>query len=64
MSKKEINFYDFANYLKSLGCNRVLYLDGFVSRTYLPEKIGYKQMEILVSLLGLPNKKKINPTTP
>ena len=38
MSKKEINFYDFANYFKSLGCNNALYLDGLVSRTYLPEK--------------------------
>ncbi len=38
MSKKEINFYDFANYFKKLGCKNALYLDGFVSRTYLPEK--------------------------
>lgn len=38
MSKKEINFYDFANYFKSLGCRNALYLDGFVSKTYLPEK--------------------------
>jgi uncharacterized protein YigE (DUF2233 family) len=36
MSKKEINFYDFANYFKSLGCKNALYLDGSVSRTYLP----------------------------
>ena len=38
MSKKEINFYDFAAYFKSMGCRQALYLDGFVSRTYLPEK--------------------------
>ena len=38
MSKTPINFYDFANYFKSLGCNNALYLDGLVSRTYLPEK--------------------------
>jgi uncharacterized protein YigE (DUF2233 family) len=38
MSKKEINLYYFANYFKSLGCKNALYLDGFVSRTYLPEK--------------------------
>ena len=36
MSKQEINFYDFASYFKSLGCKNALYLDGFVSRTYLP----------------------------
>ena len=38
MSKKEINLYDFAKYFQSLGCKNALYLDGFVSRTYLPEK--------------------------
>ncbi len=38
MSKKEINFYDFAAYFKSLGCKNALYLDGFVSRTFLPKE--------------------------
>jgi uncharacterized protein YigE (DUF2233 family) len=38
MSKGGINFYDFANYFKSIGCKNALYLDGFVSRTYLPAK--------------------------
>ena len=38
MSKAPVNFYDFASYFKNLGCVNALYLDGFVSRTYLPEK--------------------------
>jgi len=38
MSKERISFYDFANYFKLLGCANALYLDGFVSRTYLPSK--------------------------
>ncbi|MBS7253085.1 phosphodiester glycosidase family protein [Flavobacterium branchiicola] len=38
LSKKEVNFYDFANYFKSLGCKNALYLDGFVSRAYLPSQ--------------------------
>jgi uncharacterized protein YigE (DUF2233 family) len=38
MSKGPINFYDFASYFKNWGCINALYLDGFVSRTYLPEK--------------------------
>jgi uncharacterized protein YigE (DUF2233 family) len=38
LSKKEINFYDFASYFKSLGCQNALYLDGFVSRAYLPSE--------------------------
>lgn len=38
MSKKKINFYDFAEYFKKLGCRNALYLDGFVSRTFLPKE--------------------------
>jgi uncharacterized protein YigE (DUF2233 family) len=38
MSKKEINFYEFAEYFQKMGCKNALYLDGFVSRTYLPEQ--------------------------
>jgi uncharacterized protein YigE (DUF2233 family) len=38
MSKHEISFYDFAKYFKNFGCKYALYLDGLVSRTYLPEK--------------------------
>lgn len=38
MSTQAINFYDFAEYFKNLGCKNALYLDGFVSRMYLPEK--------------------------
>lgn len=38
LSKKEINFYDFAKYFKDLGCKNALYLDGFVSRAYLPSE--------------------------
>ncbi|MDR0232022.1 MAG: phosphodiester glycosidase family protein [Dysgonamonadaceae bacterium] len=44
MSKKEINFYDFAMFFQNLGCKNALYLDGFVSRTYLPEK-NWKQTD-------------------
>ena len=44
MSKTEINFYDFANYFKKLGCKNALYLDGLVSRTYLPKE-NWKQTD-------------------
>lgn len=44
MSKKEINFYDFAEFFKSKGCKNALYLDGFVSRTYFPEQ-NWKQLD-------------------
>jgi uncharacterized protein YigE (DUF2233 family) len=38
MSKKEINFYEFADYFKNKGCKNALYLDGFVSRAYSPKE--------------------------
>ncbi|WP_276484295.1 phosphodiester glycosidase family protein [Paraflavitalea pollutisoli] len=36
MSRGGINFYDFAKYFQQQGCTHALYLDGFVSRTWLP----------------------------
>lgn len=38
MSKQEVNFYDFAEFFKGMGCKNALYLDGLVSRAYLPEE--------------------------
>lgn len=38
MSKEKINFYDFATYFLQRGCRNALYLDGFVSRAYLPAR--------------------------
>jgi len=38
LSRSFIRFYDFAEYFKSLGCQQALYLDGSISRVYLPEK--------------------------
>jgi len=44
MSKEKINFYDFATFFKENGCRNALYLDGFVSKTYLPSK-NYQQVD-------------------
>lgn len=38
ISKAEITLYDFATYFKQMGCQNALYLDGFVSKIYLPTK--------------------------
>jgi len=38
MSKEKINFYDFALFFQNHDCKNALYLDGFVSRTYLPSQ--------------------------
>ncbi|AUP79641.1 phosphodiester glycosidase family protein [Flavivirga eckloniae] len=44
MSKDLISLYDFAEFFKNNGCKNALYLDGFVSRTYLPSK-NWKQLD-------------------
>lgn len=44
ISKEPVNFYDFALYFKSMDCSNALYLDGFVSRAYIPDK-EWKQMD-------------------
>lgn len=36
ISKQRVNFYEFASFLRDLGCTNALYLDGEVSRMYLP----------------------------
>jgi uncharacterized protein YigE (DUF2233 family) len=44
MSRGPVNFYDFAAFFKSRGCYEALYLDGFVSRLYLPAQ-GWRQLD-------------------
>jgi len=36
LSKSFVTFYEMASYFKTLGCKNALYLDGAVSRMYLP----------------------------
>ena len=38
ISRGRTNFYDFAMFFKERGCKNALYLDGFVSRMFLPSK--------------------------
>jgi acetyl esterase/lipase len=44
ISRREVNFYNFAEHFRQAGCRDALYLDGFVSRMYLPEK-GVEQID-------------------
>ncbi len=37
ISREEVSFYDISAVLLSAGCRQALYLDGFVSRFYVPE---------------------------
>jgi uncharacterized protein YigE (DUF2233 family) len=57
MSKQPINLYNFATFLKKAGCTNALYLDGFVSRTYLPEKKWVQLDGDLGVIIGAANKK-------
>jgi uncharacterized protein YigE (DUF2233 family) len=44
ISSVPVNFYDFASFFKSRNCRNALYLDGFVSRAYIPDK-NWKQLD-------------------
>jgi uncharacterized protein YigE (DUF2233 family) len=37
ISKNEVSFYDFAAYFKDIGCLNALFLDGYVSKAYMPD---------------------------
>jgi uncharacterized protein YigE (DUF2233 family) len=44
LSRELVNLYDFARYFQRQGCRNALYLDGFVSRAYLPAQ-GWTQTD-------------------
>ena len=58
MSKKKINFYDFVSYFKQKGCKNALYLDGFVSKTYLPSKNWIQKQGKFGVIIGEVEKKE------
>ncbi|WP_426490872.1 phosphodiester glycosidase family protein [Hymenobacter sp. 102] len=44
MSRQKVTFYELAQEFRRLGCRNALYLDGYVSRTYLPAQ-GWRQTD-------------------
>ena len=38
ISETKINFYEFASFFQKAGCLNALYLDGFVSKAYIPDR--------------------------
>lgn len=56
-SKSFINFYDFATFFKKNGCKNALYLDGFVSKTYLPAKDWTQTSGKFGIIIAVVNKK-------
>jgi uncharacterized protein YigE (DUF2233 family) len=54
ISSTPVNLFDFAEFFQSKGCKEALYLDGFVSRMYLPEKDCYQtdgQFGVMISVV-------------
>ena len=57
MSERPVTFFEFADFFKSAGCRNALYLDGFVSRTYLPEKPRMESGDDFGVMIGVTDKK-------
>lgn len=54
ISRQQVSFYEFAQYFQEMGCKNALYLDGFVSRIFLPE-LGYQfggDFGVIIGLTG------------
>jgi uncharacterized protein YigE (DUF2233 family) len=56
ISLNKVSFYDFARYFKEQGCSNALFLDGYVSKAFIPKQ-GIEQMcgELGV-LIGITDK--------
>jgi len=39
ISRRPINFYDFASFFKNQGCTNALYLDGSISKAFIPSQL-------------------------
>lgn len=56
ISVNKVSFYDFARYFKEQGCSNALFLDGFVSKAYIPEKNIEQICGELGVLIGITEK--------
>jgi uncharacterized protein YigE (DUF2233 family) len=43
ISTNKVSFYDFARHFKEQGCSNALFLDGYVSKAFIPKE-GIEQM--------------------
>lgn len=56
ISINKVSFYDFARYFKEQGCSNALFLDGYISKAYMPE-LGIEQIDgELGVLIGITEK--------
>ncbi|MEO8591436.1 MAG: phosphodiester glycosidase family protein [Flavobacteriales bacterium] len=55
ISREPVNFHDFARYFLEQGCSDALYLDGFVSKAFIPEQ-GVQDLDgdlgVLIAVVG------------
>ncbi len=59
ISKTKVNFYEFAEYFQSVGCQDALYLDGFISKAFWPEKNWGQLGGELGPIIGVTAKKSL-----
>lgn len=50
ISRVPVNFHDFAGWFKGRGCTDALYLDGAISRAYMPDQ-GLRQLDGTLGVL-------------
>ena len=56
ISMNKVSFYDFARYFKEQGCSNALFLDGYVSKAFIPKQ-GIEQIDgELGILIGITEK--------
>jgi uncharacterized protein YigE (DUF2233 family) len=56
ISMNKVTFYDFARYFKDQGCSNALFLDGYVSKAFIPKQ-GIEQIDgELGVLIGITEK--------
>jgi uncharacterized protein YigE (DUF2233 family) len=56
ISMNKVSFYDFARYFKEEGCSNALFLDGYVSKAFIPKQ-GIEQIDgELGVLIGITEK--------
>ena len=53
ISENRVNFYDFAKFFKDQGCTDALFLDGYVSKAFIPEKNIFQTDGELGVLIGI-----------
>jgi uncharacterized protein YigE (DUF2233 family) len=56
ISMNKVSFYDFSRYFKEQGCSNALFLDGYISKAYMPEQEIEQMDGKLGVLIGITEK--------